>query len=113
LPIRIIQYGNILIALDKTNVLLIRSIIEAILAVFLSILFYHLFGIFGIAFGVVISVVFWTVPYNMVIISKGFGIPLWKIIPSKKLLNIMICSTVAGLIIFLVDYLVVHDISTL
>ncbi|GGG11401.1 hypothetical protein GCM10011344_10150 [Dokdonia pacifica] len=98
LPIRIIQYGNVLIALDKASILLKRSLIELILSLVLSLLFYQLAGINGIAYGLIISVLFWTVPFNLSVISKGFGVSILELIPYKKL-SVIILSAFIGTIV--------------
>lgn len=104
LPIRIIQYGNVLIALGKTNVLLFRSIIELVISAASSIFLFKLFGYKGIVFGTVIAVLFWTVPYNLIIISRGFNLPVKSILPVKKLVIITICCLVSILPVSLLEF---------
>jgi O-antigen/teichoic acid export membrane protein len=106
LPIRIIQYGNILIALGKSKVLMKRSVIELIINLILSILLFKFIGYLGVALGTVISVLFWTVPFNLLLISKGFDTKLKLIIPLHKLGFITISSLFSIIITFLLDYLV-------
>ncbi len=98
LPIRIIQYGNVLIALDKASILLKRSMIELALSLLLSLLFYQLAGINGIAYGLILSVLFWTVPFNLIVISKGFGISISKLIPYKKLFFIIVAAFAGAIV---------------
>lgn len=102
LPIRIIQYGNVLIALGKTNILLFRSIIELIISAASSILLFKLFGYKGIVFGTVIAVLLWTVPYNLVIISKGFKLPIKFILPLKKLAVVTFCCVISLLLVSII-----------
>jgi O-antigen/teichoic acid export membrane protein len=95
LPIRIIYYGNTLTALGKTKALLFRSIIELLINGISCILLFKIFGFFGIAFANVISVCGWSVPYNLVTISKGFGVSVFKVLPFKKLSILMICCLIS------------------
>src|SRR5690606_17179325 len=55
LPIRIIQYGNVMIALGKSNVLLFRSIIELLISATLSFGLFFIFNYKGIVFGLFFS----------------------------------------------------------
>lgn len=101
LPIRIIQYGNILIALGKSKILLFRSIIELVISCISTFLLMTFFGYKMAVFGTVIAVLGWTVPYNLVTISKGFEIRFKSLLPFKKLALVMIGSVVS---IFLVSF---------
>jgi O-antigen/teichoic acid export membrane protein len=104
LPIRIIQYGNVLIALGKTNVLLIRSIVELLISLILSLIFFQLFGYRGIVFGPVIAVLLWTVPYNLLIISRGFELRLNSILPIKKLSIVFLACCISIIVVFIIDF---------
>lgn len=105
LPIRIIQYGNVLIALGKSKALLLRSLCELILNLIFSLLFFKIIGYEGIAYGTVVSVLFWTVPFNLRLISKGFNLPLFETLPLKKIGLIFLISifalTITGIFSFL------------
>jgi O-antigen/teichoic acid export membrane protein len=104
LPIRIIQYGNILIALGKSKILMKRSVIELILNLIISVILFKFIGYLGVAIGSVVSIIFWTVPFNLKIIANGFGMSFSSIIPLKKLFIILICSTISLLCVVVSNY---------
>lgn len=106
LPIRIIQYGNVLIALNKTKTLLLRSIVELIIGFTLGLGLFYLLGNKGIAIGFVLSVLLWTVPYNLVVISRGFKMRLLEILPLRKLFLIIVSCLVGILLIYSFDFLI-------
>lgn len=108
LPIRIIQYGNILIALGKSKVLMKRSVIELLLNVLVSILLFQYYGYVGVAIGSVVSILFWTVPFNLKIIADGFGMSLSSIIPTKKLILILVCCFISVFLVFIIDFFVAN-----
>jgi len=88
IPIRIIVYGPILLALDKRKVLFFRSLVELILNLALSLILMQKWGLIGIALGNVFSVIFWSVPYNFYHIKKGFNCSMEMLLPYKKLILI-------------------------
>lgn len=108
LPIRIIQYGNILIALGKSKVLMKRSVIELFLNFIISAVLFQYLGYIGVAIGSVVSILFWTVPFNLKVIADGFGMRLISIIPTKKLILIFASSLFSILIIFALDFFVLN-----
>src|SRR5690606_22012361 len=108
LTIRVIQYGNVLIALGKSKVLLVRSIVELVLSLILSIIFFKIFDINGVALGVVVSVLFWTVPYNLYIIKKGFNSTINSIIPFRPILKVIACCLISTVICVILHYFIVQ-----
>jgi len=107
LTIRVIQYGNVLIALGKSNILLVRSIIELILSLILSIVFFKIFDINGVALGVVTSVLLWTVPYNLYIIKKGFNSTINSIIPFRPIIKVVACCLIATVFCVILHYFII------
>lgn len=106
LPIRIIQYGNILIALGKANILMQRSVIELILNLILSFILFQFLGYIGVAIGSVLSILLWTVPFNLKLISDGFGINFSSAIPVKKLFMIFTCCLISILMVSILDFFI-------
>lgn len=104
LPIRIIQYGNVLIALGKSKSLIIRSIIELLITTILSLLILNFFNYKYVVLGTVISVIFWTVPYNMIIIARGFEENLTKVLNYRFLfINLFVCFFISYIIKFIIS----------
>ena len=92
LPIRIVVFGSILIALGKGNLILRRSALEVLFTCLLSILFFIFFGVFGIPLASIVVNYLWSVPFNIVTISKELGVRPLYLFDFKKLLTIMLVS---------------------
>jgi O-antigen/teichoic acid export membrane protein len=92
LPIRIVVFGSILVAMGKSKVILYRSIFELVLNIILSIWMFKLFGYLGIAVATVLVTYLWAVPYNIRIISKEFNIKKRKLFNIRQLSKIMIVA---------------------
>jgi len=85
LPIRIVFYGTALVALGYSKVIMVRSLVELLINIILSILMYYLFGTIGVAIATVVTVYLWTVPFNLYKISSGFGVSMKNTLPYKRL----------------------------
>lgn len=96
LPIRIVVFGSVLIAMGKSKVILYRSLAELPLNIILSILMFKLFGYLGIAIATVIVTYLWSVPYNLKEISKGFAVKVRTLFDLKNLTKIMFISLIAA-----------------
>lgn len=90
LPIRIVVYGSALMALGQSKIILIRSIIDLAINTLLSIVLVHFWGYLGAAIATLLTLYFWTVPYNLVKIGKGFNVNGLHTLPFKKLGKIML-----------------------
>jgi len=96
LPIRIVVFGSVLIAMGKGKVILYRSIVELILNLILSIFMFKIFGYLGIAIATVLVTYIWSVPYNMKEISNGFSITVKELFDTAILKKIMLISILAS-----------------
>ena len=103
MPIRVINYGNALMALGKNKTLVTRSIIELLLNVVLSFTLLHFFGYIGAAFGTVLSVLLWTVPFNLYTIAKGFKVTFLRVIPIRKMLVTLGISIASVIVVKLIS----------
>lgn len=96
LPIRLVFYGPALIALGKSKTILYRGLIELVLNLALSLFLMRHFGPHGVAIATVIVVYFWTVPFNLTQIAKGFSTSFFSVLPifaiGKKLLICLIAA---------------------
>lgn len=77
LPVRVVVYGAALMALGMTRVILVRSIIDLLINGILCVLLVKMFGLAGAAFAIIVTLYFWTVPFNLKKIAEGFGVS-WK-----------------------------------
>lgn len=94
LPIRIVIYGSALMALGQSKVILIRSVFDLIINIILSIILVHFIGYLGAAISTVFTLYFWTTPYNLFKIGKGFRVSPLKTLPFKKLAHILFLSLI-------------------
>lgn len=101
LPIRIVVFGSILIAMGKSKIILYRSIIELILNFIFSIIMFKLFGYLGIAIATVLVTYLWSVPYNIKEISKGFSVKNKELFDLVSLGKIMLISLLISPVMFI------------
>lgn len=92
LPIRIVVFGSILISLGKTNIILLRSVIEVIANLILSVMLYKEFGYLGVAAATVAVTYFWAVPFNLLHISRGLSTSYKSLFDYVTLLKILLLS---------------------
>jgi O-antigen/teichoic acid export membrane protein len=101
LPIRIVFYGPALIAMGKQKVFMVRSIIELLLNIILSLILVKLLGIWGVAIGTIISVYLWSVPFNIYNLKHGFKVKFFEVLNFNYLIKILLLSAIPGLSIVL------------
>jgi O-antigen/teichoic acid export membrane protein len=92
LPIRIVFFGAAIMALGKTKYILIRSIFDLIINAMLSIILVYYMGYLGAIFATILTLYFWTVPFNLKIISQGFNTSFWSVLPLRDILLMLILS---------------------
>lgn len=110
IPIRIAYYGSAFIALGKTKQVLIRSVLDLIFTGVLCYLFVLLWGEQGAALGLIITLFFWSVPYNLVTLSKYFKSDFKNMLPFRQLFKILIISSICAVICMSVLF---FDINTI
>lgn len=106
IPVRVVQYGPVLIALGMASVVWKRSAIEAILvpiAVYVSV---KVAGYSLAALGLVIVVYVWSVPYNLMKICSATGVPPNEVLPWRDLARVAIGSLLPAAPVILVNALV-------
>lgn len=101
-PIRIVVFGSALIAMGKSKMILVRSLVELALNILVSILMFHLLGIWGVAIATVVVTYLWSVPFNLIEISKGFKVSVFNLFEFKSLLQIMAISILISPVILLI-----------
>ena len=98
IPIRVINYSIIYIALGKSREMLFRSFVELLLTSILSFVFIKFFGIVGAPLGIVVASYFWSLPYNLIILSREFRCRILFLLPLKKLLMVLKISAYSLLV---------------
>lgn len=94
LPLRIVFYSAAIMAMGKTNQILFRSILELVINAVLSIILVKYIGYMGAVIATILTIYFWSVPFNLRIIAKGFGTHFFSTLPFRRLGSIAICSLV-------------------
>ena len=105
LPVRITSYGSVLKATGRTKLILWRSLVELILCIFLSIALIKIAGILGAAASTVLVLYIYSVPFNIVSISKILKIKIKNIMPVAALARVMFASIAAGIVLLLIPLL--------
>ena len=94
LPIRVVFYGPALIALGKSKVIFYRGVVELFFNFLLSAVLYFYVGSIGLAIATVFVVYAWSVPYNLINIKEGFGVPLRSVLPFKSIAFVLMMSLI-------------------
>jgi O-antigen/teichoic acid export membrane protein len=94
IPIRVVIYGSALMALGKSKVILLRSILDLIINIILSIVLVRIIGYLGAAIATIMTLYFWTTPYNLFKIGKGFGVNPLRTLPFQKLGHLLFLSLI-------------------
>ncbi len=101
LPVRIVVYGAALMALGMTRVILLRSTFDLIINGILCFVLVKTTGYIGAAVATILTLYFWTIPFNLNKISEGFGIRWQENLPFKDLLKVLslsvLCMPLAAL----------------
>lgn len=98
IPIRIAYYGSAFIALGRTQTILLRSIIDLLLTAFFCYFFVLWLGAYGAALGLILTMFFWTVPFNLLSLSKSFKCKASYILPFDRLFRIAIISVISAVV---------------
>ncbi len=108
LPVRIVNYGSAFIALGQSKKIMYRSFFSLLISVILCYFFVAYWGVNGAAIAIVVTLYFWTTPYNWHKLSKAFCCKFWDILPLRRVGFIFLLSLLIGIIvspILLIDIL--------
>ncbi|MFA6062370.1 MAG: oligosaccharide flippase family protein [Gallionella sp.] len=95
LLIRVVMYGVALMALGKTRVVLWRSVGDLLINMIVTYVFVYFYGPYGAAWATVVTLFFWSVPFNLKMISKGFDCSWKEILPLPALFTILLISIIS------------------
>lgn len=98
IPVRIAYYGSAFIALGRTKTILYRSFIDLLLTFLLCYFFVKLFGAYGAALGLILTLYIWTIPFNLMSLSKSFKTKIMYMLPFRKLFRILLISFFAAIV---------------
>lgn len=106
--LRITQYGALLQALGRTQLILYTSVFGLLVNLVLSIVLLRFFGMLGPAWANVITTYLWGLSY-LIIICRLLNISFRQIMPWKELGKIMIVSIGAGILAWPLTLLPVNE----
>lgn len=113
MPIRVAIYGPILIALGKSNVILLKTIGDLLLNCILSIYLISIFGAKGAAIGTLISVYLLDLPITLYTICKATKLKAYEILPFKEIIICILLACPAAIASFIVEKYYFGNINTL
>jgi O-antigen/teichoic acid export membrane protein len=92
--------------MNKTRVILFRSVISLIVNAILSMILVKLYGPWGAVIATVITVYAWAVVYNLYTLSSELKIKWYSFFPFKIWLNTIIFLAVISLPTYFVNYII-------
>ena len=104
-PLRIVTYGSIMMAMNKTKLIFRASIFALILDTILNLLFIQRFGIIGPAISTVL-VLYFLAGYYLINIKNGLKIKYAQVMPWKKIFKLIVISILPLIIILPIKLLV-------
>jgi len=99
LPCRIVVYGAALIALGMSSAILTRSMVDLVLSTGVAFVLVRMFGPNGGAAALVVTLLAWSVPFNLRAISRGFGVPWSACLPLKRVGTILVISLLLAAVV--------------
>jgi len=105
LPIRIANYGSMIMAAGQSRLILLRALIAFILNAGLSILLTYYLGYVGAISATVVVMYLWSVPFNLIAISRLWGTTTAELLPWKKLASVLLISIATTPVLLANDFL--------
>ena len=96
LPARIVVYGAALTALGMSRAILLRSMVDLAINAALGYMLVRSIGYIGAAIAAVVTLYFWTIPFNLRMIAQGFGVRWQETLPLGSLLRILSISVLCA-----------------
>lgn len=112
LPVRIVVYQSAYVALGKTSAVMWRTLISLFFTIPFMYVGVRIWGPVGAAIGTVISMYVWTMPYNLIYLSKQFGCSVFSFFAFKELGAIALVSIVSAMGAYLMS-LCIQNIQVL
>ena len=101
LPVRIIFFGPMLIAIGKSKIILYRTLVSLPLNLVLSIILVRFIGYIGAIIATLCVLYLWAVPYSIYNIKRHFMCPLNSIFPLFMVVKLLALFLPAGLLLYL------------
>ncbi len=107
LPIRIANYGSMIMSAGKSRLILNREIIGFVFNLLLSIALTLAFGFIGAIIATVCVIYFWTMPFNLFVIARLWRTTPSALLPWRRLFLVMSLSVAACPVLLFANFL--HD----
>lgn len=107
LPSRIVVYGAAMMALGMQKKILLRSIVDLVLNLVLSIILVRYIGAIGAVLGLIITLYLWTIPYNLRALSETFGVKSHLILPFRDLFQVLRTSVIFSIPVLFIELFIV------
>ena len=102
LPLRVTIYGNVLLALGRSKVILWGSIIGLVSNIILSFTFIRLFGFYGPAIAWVMPV---SISFYIIMIKKELKVSFIQVFPWSSLAKNMLICCIVGILVYPLTFL--------
>jgi O-antigen/teichoic acid export membrane protein len=103
LPVRIVFYGSMLMAIGKAKAILYRTLAGFGLNIILAVLLVNVIGYLGAVMAAIMVVYFWSVPFNLYHITRHFKTNVSRIIPFKIIGKIFASAALPSFLIVLIE----------
>lgn len=101
LPLRVMNYGSMFMAIGKSYLLLVRAIGDLVVNLILTIIMVRIWGYLGAAFATLAMMYLWQMPFNTYFIRKEYGGSYSQVYPLHTLGKILgICGLCAIIFTF-------------
>lgn len=106
MPLQAVFFGLIFIAAKKPKLLLLRSSITTLTSLIITYIICAKFNPMYAPLGIVISVYFWALPYNIYFFKKITRYSVKEYLPLNKLFKLFVFSLISYIPILFIDFLI-------
>lgn len=103
IPVRLVTYGPIMIALGKSKELLKREIISLILNATMSVVMVRLLGGIGACLSTILVTYVYSLPANIIIISRECNVKWYRVLPFSHIFKCLLLSLPGALLAWVVN----------
>lgn len=88
--LRIVSYTQLIVSLELERIIIKRMLVEMVLQIVLSVAFFKVFGLVGLAISVILVLGLWSVPYNISYFRTSLKCKVRDILPFNDMLKFFI-----------------------
>lgn len=104
LPLRVVNYGSMIMSAGRSKLVLLQSATALALNVALSIAMTGIYGSIGAAISTVLILYCWTVPFNLLVIARIWDSPLHLLLPWAKLSSLFLLTWAGAPVLLLAGW---------